>query len=69
MAYPAYGAHVWSLYAFIWFLLKVSTKHLAVLPVLYLAICSATLQEKPSTAVTFPPRRHSAEEEGEERTN
>lgn len=29
---------------------------------------SAVLQEQPSTAVTFPPRRLSAEEEGEERT-
>lgn len=59
---------MWSLCALTWFLLKVSTKHLAVLPVLYLAICSAVLQEQSSTAVTFPPRGLSAEEEGEERT-
>lgn len=69
MAYPACGLHVWSLCALIWFLLKVRTKHLAVLPVFYLAICSAVLQEQPSTAVTFPPRGLPAEEEGEERTN
>lgn len=38
MAYQACGVHVWCLCGLTWFLLKVRTKHLAVLPVLYLAI-------------------------------